>query len=85
MKGVRTVIFFSHKMAHSPPSHHHVESCTIELYGKIQSRIPMGVGIYEVAGHNHIMAKVRMVTGLFQEQEENHIIKALLQIQIGLL
>jgi predicted phosphodiesterase len=57
MKGVKTVIFFSHKMAHSPPSHHHVESSTIELYEKIQSSIPKGIGIYEVAGHNHIMAE----------------------------
>ena len=57
MNGVKTVIFFSHKMAHSPPSHHHVESPTIELYEKIQSSIPKGIGIYEVAGHNHIMAE----------------------------
>ena len=57
MKGVKTVIFFSHKMAHSPPSHHHVESSTIELYEKIQSSIPKGIAIYEVAGHNHIMAE----------------------------
>jgi predicted phosphodiesterase len=57
MKGVKTVIFFSHKMAHSPPSHHHVESSTIELYEKIQSSIPKGIEIYEVAGHNHIMAE----------------------------
>lgn len=40
MKGVKTVIFFSHKMAHSHPSHHPVESSTIELYEKIQSSIP---------------------------------------------
>ena len=57
MKGVKTVIFFSHKMAHSPPSHHHIESSTIELYEKIQASIPKGIGIYEVAGHNHIMAE----------------------------
>jgi hypothetical protein len=56
MNGVKTVIFLSHKMAHSPPSHHHVESSTIELFEKIQSSIPKGIGIYEVAGHNHIMA-----------------------------
>jgi len=57
MKGVKTVIFFSHKMAHSPPSHHPVESSTKELYEKIQSNMPNGVGIYEVVGHNHIMAE----------------------------
>jgi predicted phosphodiesterase len=57
MKGIKTVIFFSHKMAHSPPSHHHVESSTIELYEKIQSSIPKAIGIYGVAGHNHIMAE----------------------------
>jgi hypothetical protein len=57
MKGVKTVIFFSHKMAHSPPSHHHVESSTIELYQKIQSSIPDGIEVYEVAAHNHIMAE----------------------------
>jgi len=57
MEGVKTVIFFSHKMAHSPPSHHHVESSTQELYEKIQSSIPNGIEIYEVAGHNHILAE----------------------------
>ena len=57
MNGVKTVIIFSHKMAHSPPSHHQVESSTKELYEKIQAKIPNGVGIYEVVGHNHIMAE----------------------------
>jgi len=57
MKGVKTVIFFSHKMAHSPPSHHHIQSSTIELYQKIQSSIPHGIEVYEVAAHNHIMAE----------------------------
>ena len=57
MIGVKTVILFSHKMAHSPPSHHHIESSTIELYQKIQSSIPHGIEVYEVAAHNHIMAE----------------------------
>jgi hypothetical protein len=41
----------------NPPSHHHVESSSIELYQKIQSSIPNGIEVYEVAAHNHIMAE----------------------------
>src|SRR4029078_1094919 len=57
MKGVKNVIIASHKPAHSAPSHHTVESSTKTLYANIESKIPSGVQVYELAVHNHISAK----------------------------
>jgi hypothetical protein len=56
--GVKNVILLSHKPAHTPPkSHHPVEAPVLEMYTAIESKIPNGLNVYEIAGHNHFMAQ----------------------------
>ncbi|MGA8844043.1 MAG: metallophosphoesterase, partial [Nitrososphaeraceae archaeon] len=58
MSGVKNVILLSHKPAHTPPkSHHPVEAPVLEMYTAIESKIPIGLNVYEIAGHNHFMAE----------------------------
>lgn len=58
MKGINNVMLLAHKPAHTPPgSDHQAENSTIQLFSTIGSNIPRNIQVYEIAAHNHLMAK----------------------------
>jgi len=58
MKGVKNVMLLGHKPAHTPPnSLHPPEKVTIQMFSSIESNISRSVEVYEIAAHNHFMAK----------------------------
>jgi predicted phosphodiesterase len=58
MKGIKNVIFLSHKGAHTPPeSLHPARNSTVEMISGIEGNISKSIQVYEIAGHNHFMAK----------------------------
>jgi type II secretory pathway pseudopilin PulG len=57
MKGIKTVIFASHKGNHvAPNSHHPAESSVKSFYSSLASAVPSGVKVIEVNAHNHVLA-----------------------------
>jgi hypothetical protein len=58
MNGIKTVLLFSHKPAHTPDgSDHKAENSIIQMYSQIEDKIPKSIKVYEIAAHNHFMAK----------------------------
>ena len=58
MEGIKNVLLFAHKPAHSPPGpDHKVESSTAQLFSAIVDKIPEDIEVYEIAAHNHLMAE----------------------------
>lgn len=53
MKGVKSVVIFSHKNGEVPPSSHHPAEAT-DVYSAV-SNVP-GVKVYQVNAHNHVLA-----------------------------
>jgi hypothetical protein len=46
------------KNLHTPPnSHHPAQNLTIQMFSAIESNISRSIQIYEIAAHNHFMAK----------------------------
>ena len=58
MKGIKNVMLLAHKPAHTPPgSDHKGEDSTIKMVSAITSNISKNIQVYEIAAHNHLMAK----------------------------
>lgn len=58
MKGIKNVMLLSHKPAHTPPgSDHKAEGPTVKMFTAITSNISKKIQVYEIAAHNHLMAK----------------------------
>ena len=58
MKGVESVMLFSHKPAHTPTgSEHQPENSIVQIFSEIESKIPKRIQFYEIAAHNHFMAE----------------------------
>jgi hypothetical protein len=57
MDGVKNLVLSSHKPCKTPPnSHHTVESNVKTFCDSLVAKVPSGVDIYGVAGHNHVLA-----------------------------
>jgi hypothetical protein len=52
MSSVKNVIAVSHKGGHVPPNPHHPAEAKA-FYSQLESAIPNGLKLYEVAAHNH--------------------------------
>ncbi|MGV8107549.1 MAG: metallophosphoesterase [Nitrososphaerota archaeon] len=60
MKGIKNVMLLAHKPAHTPPgSDHKAVFPTIKMFTAITSNISKSIQVYEIAAHNHLMAKSR--------------------------
>jgi predicted phosphodiesterase len=58
MKGIVNVFILTHKPAHTPPgSDHRPENLTVKMLSEIVNSVPKNVRVFEVAGHNHLMAE----------------------------
>ena len=58
MKGIKNVMLLAHKPAHTPPgSDHKADGPTLEMFSAITSNISKSIQVYEIAAHNHLMAK----------------------------
>jgi hypothetical protein len=58
MEGIKNVMLFTHKPAHTPPgSDHMAENSTIQMISEITSNLPKEIQVYEIAAHNHLMAE----------------------------
>lgn len=58
MNGIKNVMLFAHKPAHTPPgSDHKAEFSTVEMFSTIISNISKNVEVFEIAAHNHLMAQ----------------------------
>jgi Calcineurin-like phosphoesterase len=58
MKDIKNVMLLAHKPAHTPPgSDHQAENSTIQLFSAIGNNISRNIQVYEIAAHNHLMAK----------------------------
>jgi hypothetical protein len=57
MKGIKNVVIMSHKPSQTHPnSHHPPEADTKTFYKSLEAKIPAGIKVYEVVGHNHEFA-----------------------------
>jgi len=70
MKGVKNVIFVSHKPAYTNPGSHHPVSEDPEVktfLNALAQNVPIGIKVYYVSGHNHHMGntadKTKFVSG----------------------
>jgi len=58
MDGIKNVLLFAHKPAHSPPGpDHKVVRSSAQLFSAIVDKIPEDIEVYEIAAHNHLMAE----------------------------
>ncbi len=58
MKGINNVFLLAHKPANAPfESYHPPRNSTIEMISGIESNISKSIQVYEIAAHNHFMAK----------------------------
>ena len=58
MKGVESVMLFIHKPVHTPSgSEHQAENSIVQMYSKIENKLPQGIQVYEISAHNHFMAE----------------------------
>jgi predicted phosphodiesterase len=58
MEGIKNVMLFTHKPAHTPPGSDHIaENSTIQMISEITSNLPKDIQVYEIAAHNHLMAE----------------------------
>lgn len=58
MKGIINVFMLAHKPAHTPPgSDHRPENSTVKMFSAIVNSVPKNARVFEVAGHNHLMAE----------------------------
>jgi hypothetical protein len=58
LDGVKNIVLVSHKPCATPPgSHHGVESNVKAFCDGVKSKLPAGVNLYLVSGHNHFMSQ----------------------------
>jgi hypothetical protein len=58
MEGVKNVILLTHKACEvHPKSHHTPEKSVIDFCQDFDNKIPQGIKIYHISGHNHEIAK----------------------------
>jgi hypothetical protein len=58
MNGIKNVMLLAHKPANAPfESFHPPKNSTIEMISGIEGNISKGIQVYEIAAHNHFMAK----------------------------
>jgi hypothetical protein len=58
MNGIKNVMLLAHEPANVPfESYHPPRNSTIEMISGIESNISKSIQVYEIAAHNHFMAK----------------------------
>jgi predicted phosphodiesterase len=57
MKGIKSILLFGHKAAHTPPESELQDENIVQMYSEIKSKATEDVKFYEIAAHNHLMAE----------------------------